>query len=105
MSGWDWYQLDASRAVNQAIGRVIRHRNDYGVILLCDERFKDFKMRNQLSAWIQPHVKLANLETIQNDVKAFLQNASDEPVSIKYFNIACFYLWGNISLLLYYKEL
>ena len=29
----------AARAVNQAVGRVIRHRNDFGAILLADERF------------------------------------------------------------------
>ena len=26
--------------MNQAMGRVIRHRHDYGAIILCDERFK-----------------------------------------------------------------
>jgi Rad3-related DNA helicase len=27
------------RSVNQAIGRVIRHVDDYGAVLLCEERF------------------------------------------------------------------
>ncbi len=38
MSGEEWYKQQASRAVNQAVGRVIRHRRDYGAIILCDER-------------------------------------------------------------------
>ena len=39
ISGDSWYVQQAIRAVNQAIGRVIRHKEDYGAILLCDERF------------------------------------------------------------------
>lgn len=39
LSGQDWYRQQASRAVNQAIGRVIRHRHDYGAIFLCDHRY------------------------------------------------------------------
>lgn len=39
ISGDAWYVQQAMRAVNQAIGRVIRHINDYGAIILCDERF------------------------------------------------------------------
>lgn len=38
LGGQEWYKQQASRAVNQAVGRVIRHRHDYGAIILCDER-------------------------------------------------------------------
>lgn len=38
LSGAMWYQQSASRAVNQCLGRVIRHRNDWGAICLLDER-------------------------------------------------------------------
>ena len=33
------YVQTAMRAVNQAVGRVIRHKHDYGAIILADERF------------------------------------------------------------------
>lgn len=39
LTGEEWYVQQASRAVNQAVGRVIRHREDYGAIILCDERY------------------------------------------------------------------
>jgi regulator of telomere elongation helicase 1 len=48
-SGESWYRVDAMRAVNQTIGRVIRHRNDFGAILLCDERFS--RMKSDLPSW------------------------------------------------------
>lgn len=54
-SGGEWYTLEAVRAVNQAIGRVIRHKDDYGAILLCDHRFHYYK--GSLSKWIQPHLQ------------------------------------------------
>lgn len=38
LTGEEWYVQQASRAVNQAVGRVIRHRHDFGAIILCDER-------------------------------------------------------------------
>ena len=40
LSGQEWYTQQATRAVNQAMGRVIRHRHDYGAIILADERFR-----------------------------------------------------------------
>ncbi|XP_029051589.2 regulator of telomere elongation helicase 1 homolog isoform X1 [Osmia bicornis bicornis] len=60
LSGQQWYQLEASRAVNQAIGRIIRHKNDYGAIILCDCRFENPSFKKQLSAWLRPYVKNFN---------------------------------------------
>uniref|UniRef100_A0A8C6VDW4 Regulator of telomere elongation helicase 1 n=1 Tax=Naja naja TaxID=35670 RepID=A0A8C6VDW4_NAJNA len=55
LSGNAWYTHQASRAVNQAIGRVIRHRQDYGAIFLCDYRFALSEKRALLPSWIRPH--------------------------------------------------
>lgn len=39
LTGQMWYNQSASRAVNQCLGRVIRHKNDWGAIYLLDERY------------------------------------------------------------------
>ena len=40
LTGEAWYSQTAMRAVNQALGRVIRHRNDHGAVVLLDERLR-----------------------------------------------------------------
>lgn len=55
-AGNDWYQQQSARAVNQAIGRVIRHRHDYGAIIFADERFANPASIAQLPMWVRPHV-------------------------------------------------
>jgi hypothetical protein len=59
LTGDEWYSQQAARAVNQAIGRVIRHRHDYGAVLLFDDRFAG-RAANQLSKWLRPYVRVSN---------------------------------------------
>lgn len=80
LSGEEWYVLEAARAVNQAIGRVIRHRHDYGAILLCDGRFANPRQQSQLSKWIQGHLKTINMQNANfgkhiGDINRFFRNA------------------------------
>jgi DNA repair helicase Rad3 len=56
LSGHDWYQQQAHRAVNQAVGRVIRNKRDYGAVLLLDSRFELPGNQKGLSRWVRPHV-------------------------------------------------
>ena len=56
LSGHEWYTQQAHRAVNQAIGRVIRNKRDYGAVLLMDSRFGLPGNQNGLSKWIRPHI-------------------------------------------------
>jgi regulator of telomere elongation helicase 1 len=57
LTGEAWYSQTAMRAVNQALGRVIRHRNDHGAVVLLDERFGYGNTRNQLSVWLRPAIQ------------------------------------------------
>jgi len=54
--GRDWYRLQASRAVNQSIGRCIRHRHDYGAVVLLDPRYGRSDMLNSLPKWLRSGV-------------------------------------------------
>ena len=76
LSGREWYKQQASRAVNQAIGRVIRHKNDYGAIILCDKRFDAPAALKQLPKWVQPSVKVhANFGSSLKDLIVFFKEA------------------------------
>ncbi|KAJ8016436.1 hypothetical protein DPEC_G00007190 [Dallia pectoralis] len=76
LSGQNWYRQQASRAVNQAIGRVIRHREDYGAIFLCDHRFKSTDARAQLPSWVRPYVRTYDsFGNVVRDVAQFFRVA------------------------------
>jgi chromosome transmission fidelity protein 1 len=50
----------ALRAVNQAIGRAIRHRGDWAGIVLIDERWRGERVRGKLSGWIQENLGVSS---------------------------------------------
>ncbi|EIE26626.1 DNA repair helicase [Coccomyxa subellipsoidea C-169] len=70
LTGEAWYSQQATRAVNQAMGRVIRHMHDYGAIILADERFKSETNQRQLSKWLRP---LSKTHTNFGEAAASLQ--------------------------------
>ncbi|XWW99862.1 hypothetical protein V2A60_007876 [Cordyceps javanica] len=49
----DFYENSCMRAVNQSIGRAIRHRGDYAAIVLLDKRYTGARIRSKLPGWIQ----------------------------------------------------
>lgn len=57
VNGSWWYKLQAFRALNQALGRCIRHRRDYGAVILIDSRHRGNSHGNSLSKWMRPHVQ------------------------------------------------
>ncbi|CAL1537361.1 unnamed protein product, partial [Lymnaea stagnalis] len=59
LSGQQWYEIQGFRALNQALGRCIRHRQDWGALIIVDERFlKDPpKYCNGLSKWVRNKIQ------------------------------------------------
>lgn len=51
--GREFYENACMRAVNQSIGRAIRHKGDYAAIVLMDGRYQRKGIRDKLPAWIQ----------------------------------------------------
>ncbi|KAJ7333753.1 Regulator of telomere elongation helicase 1 [Desmophyllum pertusum] len=76
LSGRQWYRQQASRAVNQAVGRVIRHKQDFGAILLCDIRFTYPDAIQQLPSWMKGYVKVyKEFGLVQRDLIQFFRTA------------------------------
>ncbi|CAK9111743.1 Regulator of telomere elongation helicase 1 homolog, partial [Durusdinium trenchii] len=78
LTGQEWYSQQAYRAVNQAIGRVIRHRFDYGAVILCDDRFASPSAKNSLSLWLRSRVHVCKSygESNMQLVRFFKQNVA-----------------------------
>uniref|UniRef100_UPI00398ED2FE Fanconi anemia group J protein isoform X2 n=1 Tax=Pristiophorus japonicus TaxID=55135 RepID=UPI00398ED2FE len=59
LPGSQWYEIQAFRALNQALGRCIRHKNDWGALILVDDRFRSNtkKYITGLSKWIRRQVQ------------------------------------------------
>lgn len=97
VTGANWYQLEATRAVNQAVGRVIRHRNDYGAVLFCDSRFAQTSNKQQMSAWLRPYIQTpSQFGDVTRGLCQFFKNAKrDLPQPGKKEMSAA---WGEASL-------
>ena len=54
INGQDYYQNLCMRAVNQSVGRAIRHANDYAAIVLCDSRYSsEMRIWRSLPQWLR----------------------------------------------------
>ncbi|XP_034496339.1 Fanconi anemia group J protein isoform X2 [Ailuropoda melanoleuca] len=59
LPGRQWYEIQAYRALNQALGRCIRHKNDWGALILVDDRFRSNPSRyiSGLSKWVRQQIQ------------------------------------------------
>ena len=76
ISGNEWYLADAMTAVNQSLGRVIRHKNDYGSLLCIDERF-NFYIK-YFSYWIRDYYEKNKDNHYINNVNDFLMEQREK---------------------------
>ncbi|KAF8696773.1 hypothetical protein HU200_036406 [Digitaria exilis] len=85
LTGEEWYIQQAARAVNQAVGRVIRHRHDYGAIIYLDERFARSNYQSQMSYWLRPYIKCYSKygEVVQGLTRFFRDKATSDPLKLK----------------------
>merc|ERR1712212_1411839 len=60
MAGQVHYENLCMKAVNQSVGRAIRHKEDYAAILFLDHRFSKPSIISQLPSWISRHLRVAD---------------------------------------------
>ncbi|CAI0381661.1 unnamed protein product [Linum tenue] len=88
ISGNEWYCHQAFRALNQAAGRCIRHKNDYGAIILLDERYQEERNLAYISKWLRKSIQhhdsfddaLEGLKRFFNDAKAAVAINTPSPL-------------------------
>lgn len=57
LNGQKWYLLQATRAVNQAVGKIVSHKNDFGSMIFLDERYLNDQQKHQFSQWFKHGIK------------------------------------------------
>ena len=70
----EFYENACMRAVNQSIGRAIRHKNDYAAILLLDKRYDSDRIKGKLPGWIRESVEPgAGVKKVCDSLEAFFR--------------------------------
>ncbi|GBE58653.1 DNA repair protein [Babesia ovata] len=77
-----WYTSQAIRAVNQALGRAIRHIKDYGTVMLADRRFALSNLRKGISTWVTRNMEISDtMKSCELDIKNFFARFAKEPTT------------------------
>ncbi|CAG7732780.1 unnamed protein product, partial [Allacma fusca] len=73
-----------SKAVNQSVGRAIRHANDYAAIILIDQRFARDNQQALLPNWIQQRSQICDNfgHLVKSIAKFFSSKKSTVTVSL-----------------------
>lgn len=74
--------IEAMKVTNQAVGRVIRHRNDYGAIILVDYRFAWSSLFFNISQWLRGYKAFPkNFQETKKILGEFFKNVHTGKVS------------------------
>ncbi|KAL5206580.1 hypothetical protein ABZP36_034789 [Zizania latifolia] len=79
LSGSEWYCHQAFRALNQAAGRCIRHKFDYGGIILIDERYREERNLVYISKWLRNSIRnCGTFQETMDGLERFFKNAEEQ---------------------------
>ncbi|KAF2274786.1 DNA repair helicase [Westerdykella ornata] len=68
----EFYENACMRAVNQCVGRAIRHRGDYAAILMLDSRYASPRIQAKLPKWIRGSLaNAAGVQAVENQLDEF----------------------------------
>uniref|UniRef100_F1KSR4 Fanconi anemia group J protein n=1 Tax=Ascaris suum TaxID=6253 RepID=F1KSR4_ASCSU len=85
LTGDEWYTMQAYRALNQALGRCLRHRSDWGAILMVDERLLQRRSNpnaTKVSKWIREQLRpLSGYKHFVEELQQFVINMSSSSSS------------------------
>ncbi|KAL2163766.1 hypothetical protein VTH06DRAFT_5825 [Thermothelomyces fergusii] len=78
----EFYENACMRAVNQSIGRAIRHRGDYAAVVLIDRRFGTERIRAKLPGWIRagmvPGAEARGLQGLMGGLSSFFRGKREQ---------------------------
>ena len=73
----EWYDAQTFRALSQAIGRCIRHKKDYGAIVLIDDKYAN--LIGKLPAWVRPSATITpNTESLIERLRDFYSRMNQQ---------------------------
>ena len=70
----EFYENICMKAVNQSVGRAIRHANDYALIYLLDRRYDTENIKNKLSSWVRNRIQTqTTVDRIMSETREFFE--------------------------------
>ncbi|CAF0912367.1 unnamed protein product [Rotaria sordida] len=81
-AGRAYYENTCWKAINQSIGRAIRHRGDYACLLLIDKRYSKANIPSKLPHWLANSFhQMNNFTETSNAIQQFFVRRSNKPTS------------------------